>query len=62
MAAQFTLISGRARSALRAWMARATSSFPVPFSPVISTVLLDVATGCAHRRTSWIARLRPTIP
>ena len=40
IAAQFTRISGMARCALRSWMARATSSLPVPVSPVMSTVLL----------------------
>ena len=42
----------RARAACRArrcgaWMARATSSLPVPVSPVISTVLRDCATSRA---------------
>ena len=40
IAAQFTLTSGMSRCALRAWIARATSSLPVPVSPVMSTVLL----------------------
>jgi hypothetical protein len=31
IAAQFTLMSGIWRCALRAWMARATISLPVPF-------------------------------
>ena len=62
MAAQFTLISGMSRCALRAWMARATSSLPVPVSPVIRTVLLVSATSSALRITSSIARLRPTMP
>ena len=39
MAAQLTLMSGMSRCALRSWMARATSSLPVPVSPVMSTVL-----------------------
>ena len=39
IAAQFTLISGISRCALWLWMARATSSLPVPVSPVMSTVL-----------------------
>ena len=34
IAAQLTLMSGMLRCALRAWMARATSSLPVPVSPV----------------------------
>ena len=62
MAAQFTLMSGIARCALRAWIARATSSLPVPVSPVRSTVLLVSATSSARSITSCIARLRPTMP
>ena len=42
MAAQLTLMSGIARCALRSWMARATSSLPVPVSPVMSTVLFGL--------------------
>ena len=39
MAAQLTLMNGMSCCALRLWMARATSSLPVPVSPVINTVL-----------------------
>ena len=42
------------RCALRAWMARATSSLPVPVSPVSSTVLFDSATSSARAITSRI--------
>ena len=42
--------------------ARATSSLPVPVSPMISTVLFVSATSSALRITSSIARLRPTMP
>ena len=42
IAAQFTLTNGTSRSALRSWIARATSSLPVPVSPVMSTVLFDL--------------------
>ena len=52
MAAQLTLMSGMSRCALRAWMARATSSLPVPVSPVTSTVLRDSATSSARLITS----------
>ncbi len=38
IAAQFTLTNGRAERPDRRWMARATSSLPVPVSPVIRTV------------------------
>jgi hypothetical protein len=62
MAAQFTLMSGMFRCALRSWMARARSSLPVPVSPMMSTVLLVSATRSALPITSWITRLRPTIP
>ncbi len=37
MAAQLTSMNGPARRRLIAWMLRATSSLPVPFSPKIST-------------------------
>ena len=62
MAAQFTLMRGMARWALRSWMARATSSLPVPVSPVMSTVLRVRATRSMVEMTSSMARLVPTIP
>ena len=62
MAAQFTLMSGMSRCALRLWMARATSSLPVPVSPVMSTVLFVSATSSARLMTSSMFRLRPTMP
>ena len=63
MAAQLTLMSGISRCALRSWMARATSSFPVPVSPVMSTVLLRLRHAArASGSRSWMARLLPTIP
>jgi hypothetical protein len=39
-----TLTSSRSRRGLASWIARATSSLPVPVSPVISTVVLVPAT------------------
>ncbi len=48
-AAQFTRTSGISRWALQSWMARATSSLPVPVSPMMSTVLRDWATTRAFR-------------
>ena len=48
IAAQLTLMSGCSRCGAAAWMARATSSLPVPVSPVISTVLLVCATSSAR--------------
>jgi len=62
MAAQFTLMRGMFRWALRSWMARASSSLPVPVSPMMRTVLLVSATRSAFAITSWITRLRPTMP
>ena len=62
MAAQFTLMSGMWRWALRLWMARASSSLPVPVSPMMKTVLLVSATRSAWRISSCTTRLRPTIP
>ena len=62
IAAQLTLIRGISRCALLAWIARATSSLPVPVSPVISTVLFERATSSSLWITSWIARLLPMIP
>jgi hypothetical protein len=62
IAAQLTLISGRSACALRAWIARAASSLPVPVSPVTSTVLLACATFSSLWITSCIARLRPMMP
>ena len=38
IAAQFTLMNARVLRSDRRWMARATSSLPVPVSPVMSTV------------------------
>ena len=37
IAAQFSSTNGACRRRLSAWMLRATSSLPVPFSPKIST-------------------------
>ena len=56
MADVLTATNGRLARALRAWMARATSSLPTPVSPVTSTGALDRATksiavcSAAHRR------------
>ena len=53
IAAQFTLMKARADRGDRLWIARATSSFPVPVSPVISTVESVGATldTCASTRS-----------
>ena len=51
--------SGRARRGLCAWIARATSSLPVPLSPVMSTVLLRPATRPMTLKISTSAGLSP---
>jgi hypothetical protein len=51
IAPQLTLTKGRSRRLLWLWMARATSSLPVPVSPKISTVL-SVAATCSTRPSS----------
>jgi len=43
-------------------MARATSSFPVPLSPVISTGVRVSRSRAAMRSTSWIFAEVPMIP
>ena len=56
MAPQFTATKGMAERGESSWMARATSSLPVPDSPVTSTVALvgrdlaDLAQHLLHRR------------
>src|SRR5579863_1754141 len=52
MALQFTRTRGRSLRTLRLWMARAISSFPVPVSPLISTVESVGATCSTLRRTA----------
>ena len=52
MAAQLTLMNGMLRCALRLCTARATSSLPVPVSPVINTVLRVAETNSMRRITS----------
>ena len=44
MAPQLTARNGRVRRRLRSWMVRATSSLPVPLSPVMNTVTAVPAT------------------
>ena len=58
-APQLIETSGRARRELCAWIARATSSFPVPLSPVMSTVLLRSATLPMILKISTSAGLSP---
>jgi len=63
MATQFTGMKGRLARTLPKWMDRATSSFPVPLSPVISTFTPPKFCTC---RISWrillMVRLWPMNP
>ena len=62
MAAPLILMNGPSRRALIRWMARATSSFPVPVSPVMSTEKGEAAAFSTTLRRSSQAGERPTIP
>jgi hypothetical protein len=61
IAAQFSAKKGRADRFDRAWIARATSSLPVPDSPRMRTVEFVGAIFSTSRKTSRIAALSPTI-
>ena len=61
IAAQFTSTNGPAARWLWAWIARATSSLPVPFSPKISTRPLLGAAWRISSRSRCSAGLSPTI-
>jgi hypothetical protein len=58
-AAQLTASMGRSRRSLAWWMARATTSLPVPLSPRIRTVELLRPTRSIFSRTSCITGLLP---
>ena len=58
-APQFSATNGRSRRGELTWMARATSSLPVPDSPVISTVLDVGATVSINWNTASIGPLEP---
>ena len=58
---QFKLMSSVAARLLAAWTARATSSLPVPLSPVISTVSGVGATCAIRSRSVRMAALEPII-
>ena len=62
MALQLSATKRLARRGLLWWMARATSSLPVPVSPVMRMVLPVGATVSSSWKRSRIGRLRPTIP
>jgi hypothetical protein len=61
IAAQFTSTKGPLRRRLIAWMCRATSSLPVPFSPKMSTRPLLGAAIATWSRSMAMARLSPII-
>jgi hypothetical protein len=61
-AATFTAMNGRCRRGESRWMPRATSSFPVPLSPRIRTVVLTGAIWTTRSSTSSIASVSPTMP
>ena len=61
MAPQFTATNGPEDRGLRSWSALATSSLPVPDSPVISTVACDKARRPMARKTSCMAGACPRI-
>ncbi len=61
-APQWIGTNGRSARPERSWIARATSSLPVPLSPSTSTEDTVGATRSTMRRTSFISWLRVTIP
>ncbi len=61
IAPQFSLIMARSRRGLSVWMALATSSFPVPVSPVSRIVESVAATSRTVSSNSRRVVSRPTI-
>ena len=61
MAPQSIGTKGRSRRSLWAWMALATSSFPVPVSPCTSRVVLAFATRLIMAKTCRMALALPSI-
>ena len=61
IAAQLTLTKARSALADFLWIARATSSLPVPVSPVIKTVESVGATLAIRERTTFNGFEAPTI-
>ena len=59
IAAQLIATNGRSARRLLLWIARATSSLPVPLSPVISTVESLGATRPMRRKSARITGLSP---
>ena len=62
IALQLSATNRCARRGLLWWIARATTSLPVPVSPVIRIVLLVGATVSSSWNSARIARLLPTMP
>ena len=56
-----TAMKGPFEHGLCSWRARATSSFPVPDSPVMSTVTVERESRPIARNTSCMAEAEPTI-
>ncbi len=61
MAPQLTATKGPEARLLRRWISRASSSLPVPVSPVISTLMSVAATRCSLRKISSIDGHEPMI-
>jgi hypothetical protein len=61
IAAQLTSTNASSCRGEASWSPRATSSLPVPFSPVISTRAAVGPTFAISSRTAWSAGLEPTI-
>ena len=59
-APQLTLMNGPAARLLSRWIARATSSLPVPLSPQMNTVVSLAAIFSTVRRTACIFSPLPT--
>ena len=60
--AQWTAMKGPSARGLRRWTACATSSFPVPLSPVTRTVVRAAATCRTWAMTSCMTWERPMMP
>ena len=59
-AAQLTVMNGPFARCASRWIARATSSLPVPLSPAMNTVVSVAATFSTVRRTAAILSPPPT--
>jgi hypothetical protein len=62
IAPQFTATNARSRRGLARWIARASSSLPVPDSPKMRTLASESATRLAWRSRSSIVGLRVMMP